>query len=601
MKRTRLLAFLAVFALVVAACSPSTEEGSTTTAGGGEGSTTTAASPGTTQAPSGGEAGSGGELLILQWQAPSVANGLLSSGTKDFLASSLVLEPLLEVAPDGSLVATGLAEEVPTIENGGVAEDFSSITYKLKPDVLWSDGTPFTADDVLFTWEYCSDELTGCAADLSKIESVDVIDDLTVRFNFTEPQSYPYGAGFVSYGSPVVQRAQFQDCVGEQASSCTEQNFQPIGTGPYMVTELKPEDTVTYAMNPNYRGIADGKPFFGTVTIKGGGDAESSARSVLEIGEADYGWNLQVAPEILLPMEAAGNGTIVTSFTANVEHIELNQTDPKGDPPSEFPSKHPVLYQNGDFAKALSLAIDRDALVTVGYGPTGTPTCTFWPVGDQATDANDWCKTRDVDQANQILDDLGYMDTDGDGVREAPGFGPLVFDYVTSTNAVRQSNQDIIKANWEEIGVVANMSNQDASLFFDGTSASDFSIWKFFTDMEMFTNGATLPDAAGYLHGFNTSEVTSAALGWPANNNIVRFSDPEFDQISDEALTLSPTDPMYTDLVKQMQEIIVNKGAIIPLIHRGNVSAISNTIQGFGDPNGWDSEYWNIEDWTRSG
>jgi peptide/nickel transport system substrate-binding protein len=398
-----------------------------------------------------------------------------------------------------------------------------------------------------------------------------------------------------------VQRAQFQDCVGEQASSCTEQNFQPIGTGPYMVTELKPEDTVTYAMNPNYRGIADGKPFFGTVTIKGGGDAESSARSVLEIGEADYGWNLQVAPEILLPMEAAGNGTIVTSFTANVEHIELNQTDPKGDPPSEFPSQHPVLYQNGDFAKALSLAIDRDALVTVGYGPTGTPTCTFWPVGDQATDANDWCKTRDVDQANQILDDLGYMDTDGDGVREAPGFGPLVFDYVTSTNAVRQSNQDIIKSNWEEIGVVANMSNQDASLFFDGTSASDFSIWKFFTDMEMFTNGATLPDAAGYLHGFNTSEITSAALGWPANNNIVRFSDPEFDQISDEALTLSPTDPMYTDLVKQMQEIIVNKGAIIPLIHRGNVSAISNTIQGFGDPNGWDSEYWNIEDWTRSG
>jgi peptide/nickel transport system substrate-binding protein len=600
MKRTRLLALLAVLAMVVAACSPSEEEGTETTASSGEGTTTTAGTA-TTEAPSGGEAGSGGELLILQWQAPSVANGLLSSGTKDFLASSLVLEPLAEIAPDGTIVATGLAEEVPTVENGGIAEDFSSETWHLRPDVLWSDGTPFTADDVLFTWEYCSDELTGCAADISKIESVDVIDDLTVRFNFTEPQAYPYGAGFVGYGSVVVQRAQFQDCVGEQASSCTEQNFAPIGTGPYVVTELKPEDTVTYAMNENYRGIPDGKPYFGTVTIKGGGDAEASARSVLEIGEADYGWNLQVAPEILLPMEAAGNGTIITSFTANVEHIELNQTDPAGTPPSEFPSQHPVLYQNGEFAKALSLAIDRDALVTVGYGPTGTPTCTFWPVGDQATDTLDWCLTRDVDQANQILDDLGYMDTDGDGVREAPGFGPLEFDYVTSTNAVRQSNQDIIKSNWEDIGVVANMSNQDASLFFDGTSASDFSIWKFFSDMEMFTNGSVLPDAAGYLHGFHTDEVTSAALGWPANNNIVRFSDPEFDQIADEALTLSPTDPQYNELVKQMQEIIVNKGAIIPLIHRGNVSAISNTIQGFGDPNGWDSEYWNIEDWTRSG
>jgi peptide/nickel transport system substrate-binding protein len=193
------------------------------------------------------------------------------------------------------------------------------------------------------------------------------------------------------------------------------------------------------------------------------------------------------------------------------------------------------------------------------------------------------------------------VDTDGDGVRETPDGTPLEFDYVTSTNAVRQSNQDIIKANWEEIGVVANMSNQDASLFFDGTSASDFSIWKFFTDIQMYTNGSTLPDAAGYMHGYHTDEVTTAALGWPANNNIVRFSDPDYDVLADQALTLSPTDPEYTDLVKQMQEIVVNKGAIIPLIHRGNVSAIANSIEGFGDPNGWDSEYWNIEEWTRAG
>jgi peptide/nickel transport system substrate-binding protein len=427
-----------------------------------------------------------------------------------------------------------------------------------------------------------------------------VVDDLTVTFTFTEPQPYPYGAGFVGYASPVISRAQFADCVGEQASACTDQNFMPVGTGPYMVTDLRPEDTVAYAFNPNYRGVPEGKPFFGTVTIKGGGDAESAARSVLEIGEADYGWNLQVAPEVLLPMEDAGNGRIITSFTANVEHINLNQTDPDGDPPSEFPSQHPVLYQNAEFARALSLAIDRDALVAVGYGPTGVPTCTIWPVGDQATTALDECLTRDVDTANQILDDLGYLDTDNDGTREAPGFGPLVFDFVTSTNAVRQSNQDIIKSNWEEIGVVANMSNQDASLFFDGTSASDFSIWKFFSDMEMFTNGSVLPDAAGYLHGYHTDEMTTGALGWPANNNIVRFSDATYDEISDGALSLSPTDPEYVDLVKQMQEIVVNQGAIINLIHRGNVSAIAVDIEGFGEPNGWDSEYWNVEDWFRS-
>jgi peptide/nickel transport system substrate-binding protein len=325
---------------------------------------------------------------------------------------------------------------------------------------------------------------------------------------------------------------------------------------------------------------------------------------VLEIGEADYAWNLQVAPEILQPMEAAGNATIITSFTANVEHINLNQTDPDADPPSEWTADgsgaHPVLANNPEFARALSLAIDRDALVAVGYGPTGSPICTLWPVGEQQTTNQDWCKTRDVAQANQILDDLGYLDTNGDGVREAPGFGPLEFDYVTSTNAVRQSNQDIIKANWEEIGVVANMSNQDASLFFDGTSASDFSIWKFFSDMEMFTNGATLPDPSAYLFGWVTDEIPTAALGWPASGNMPRMSVPEYDEKWATLSQTSPTDPAYNDLVIELQDIMIESGAIIPLIHRGNVSAISNSISGFGDPNGWDSEYWNVEDWVRN-
>jgi peptide/nickel transport system substrate-binding protein len=600
MKRTTLLALLAVLALVVAACGGGEAE-TTTTADGGAGETTTTAgeTPDSTAPPAGGNAGEGGELLILQWQAISQSNVLLSSGTKDALGASLVLEPLAEAAPDGSLVPA-LATEIPTVDNGGVAEDFTSITWNLQEGVLWSDGTPFTADDVLFTYEYCSDELTGCQADFSTIESVEVVDDHTVTINFATPQPYPY-ADFVTYLEPIIQRAQFADCVGEQASACTDQNFAPIGTGPYMVTELLPEDTASYEMNPNYRGVAEGKPFFGTVTIKGGGDAEGAARSVLEIGEADYAWNLQVAPEILEPMAAAGNGTIVTSFTANVEHINLNQTDPDGDPPSEFPSEHPVLFQNFEFARALSMAIDRDALVAVGYGPAGVPTCTLWPVEGQNTTNQDWCLTRDVDQANQILDDLGYLDTNGDGIREAEGFGELIFDYVTSTNAVRQSNQEIIKANWEEIGIGTNMSNQDAGLFFDGTSASDFSIWKFFSDMEMFTNGATLPDPSAYLFAWTSGEIPTAALGWPASGNMPRMNIPEYDEVWNQLSQTAPTDPAYVDLVIQLQDIMIESGAIIPLIYRGNVSAIKNDIQGLGDPNGWDSEYWQIENWTRSG
>ncbi len=610
MKKSKLLlALLAAFALLAASCGGSDDGDDDTTAETEDtteettdgGSDDSGGEEDEASAPDG-EAGSGGELLLLQWQAPSQANGLLSSGTKDILAASLVNEPLARFDPAGEIVPT-LAAEIPTLENGGQAEDFMSITWKLKEGVMWSDGTPFTSDDVVFTWEYCADELTGCSADFTTVESVVADDDLTVTINFVDPQPFPY-VDMVGYTEPILQRAQFQDCIGEQASACTEQNFAPVGTGPYVITELKPEDTVTYEMNPNYRGISEGKPFFGTVTIKGGGDAEAAARSVLEIGEADYAWNLQVAPEVLEPMEAAGNGRLGTGFAANVEHINLNQTDPNADPPSEYvedgSGNHPILFDNFEFARALSLAIDRDALVQVGYGASGVPICTLWPVGDQYSTDNDWCLTRNVEEANQILDDLGYEDSDGDGVREFTDGTPLEFDYVTSTNAVRQSNQEIIKANWEEIGVVANMRNEDASLFFDGTSASDASIWKFFADMEMFTNGNDTPDPVSYLNSWTIAEIPTAALGWPASNNMPRMQSTEYDELWAQASQTPSNDPGYLDLVKQLQNIQIETGAVIPLIYRASVSAWGNDIQGTGDLNGWDSEYWNIEEWFRA-
>lgn len=609
-KLLRLLALLAALAMLAAACGgddggDGTDAGDTDTteagADGGDSTESTEAGSDGEAAPPSGEAGAGGTLTMIQWQAPSQANSLLSSGTKDLLAGSIVLEPLARFAPDGTLVPA-LAAEIPTVDNGGVAEDFSSVTWKLRDDVMWSDGTPFTADDVVFTFEYCSDELTGCTADITTVADVTADDEHTVTITFTDPQPYPYN-DFVGYAEVIVQRAQMEPCVGEGASACSDQNFAPVGTGPYMVVELKPEDTVTYTMNPNYRGVAEGKPYFKDVVIQGGGDAEAAARSVLELGEADYAWNLQVAPEILQPMEAAGNGVLSTGYGSNVEHINLNQTDPDADPPSEYnedgSGQNPFFFQNAEFAKALSLAINRDNLVAVGYGPAGTPTCTMWPVEGQASTNNDWCLTQDVDQANQILDDLGYTDTDGDGVREKDG-EPLEFDFVTSTNAVRQSNQELIKADWEQIGVVANMSNADASLFFDGTSASDASIWKFFTDIEMFTNGSTTPDPAGYFVSWTIDEIPTAAKGWPSSGNIPRQQSTEYDEAWATLSQTDVNDPGYVDLVKQVQDLQIESGAIIPLIYRGNVSAIAADIEGFGGVNGWDSEYWNIQDWYRS-
>jgi peptide/nickel transport system substrate-binding protein len=481
--------------------------------------------------------------------------------------------------------------EVPSVSNGGFSEDFTSITYNLLPGVTWSDGSPFTSADVVFTYEFCLDEATGCSAQPDpNIAGVTAVDDLTVTVDFIEPQPFPFVI-FAGYTSPVLSQAQFADCIGAAASGCTEQNFMPMGTGPYMVTELRAEDTVLYTYNPNYRGLAEGKPYFDSVEIKGGGDAEASARSVLEIGEADYGWNLQVAPEILLPMEAAGNGTIVTSFTANVEHINLNGADNRSDEfRSEFLpecieagtvgatpfacNENPFFFGNTVLHDALSMAIDRDALVTVGYGPTGSPTCNIWPVGAENSPNNDDVCVYDPAAANAMLDEAGWVDTDGDGIRNHPDTGEnLSFGYVTSTNAVRQSNQAIVKENWAAIGVEADMQNEDAGLFFDGTCASDACIWKFFNDIQMYTNGAINSYAAGYLSGWLIRELPTEEKAW-GGSNLSRLYSPEFDAAWAEASAMSLDDPAQDAAIHQLNDLIVEWN-IIPLIHRGNVSAIS--------------------------
>jgi peptide/nickel transport system substrate-binding protein len=600
MKRWQWLSLFAAFALILAACATGTTD---TTADGGTATTAgpaTTAPTDTTAAPSTGTAGQGGDFLAFQWQGPSQANSYLSTGTKDILAGSLVLEPLAEWSPDGQLVPA-LAAEIPTKENGGIAEDDSSITWTLKEGVVWSDGTPFTADDVVFSWEYCGNEETGCTSDFTTVESVVADDELTVTVNFVSPQPFPY-IHFVNYQYPVIQRAQFADCVGAASTTCTEQNFAPIGTGPYMVTELVPEDVVTYEMNPNYRGIPEGKPFFGTVTIEGGGDAESAARSVLEIGEGDYAWNLQVAPEIIAPMEAAGNGVVLTAFTSNVEHLNFNQTDPADDGDRSVyqggeSNTHPVFFNNPDLIRALSMAINRDELVAVGYGPAGVPTCNIWPAEPAVSTTNDWCLTQDIEGANALLDEIGAVDSDGDGVREWNGI-PLEFDFVTSTNAVRQSNQALIESYWAEIGVVANMRNADAGLFFDGTCASDDCIWKFYSDIEMFTNGATSPDPQSYMVQYTIDQIPQEG-NWGTGSNMPRYASEEYDALQAELEASSLDDPARNDIVIQLNDLVVSSGAIVPLIFRGSPSAFASSIQGVGGLNGWDSEYWNIEEWTR--
>ncbi len=161
--------------------------------------------------------GSDGQLNLLYWQAPSTMNPNLSGGTKELEASSVVLEPLGRYDENGNLLAW-LAEEIPTVANGGISKDLTTITWKIKKGIKWSDGSALTADDAVFTYEYCSNPDTGCTQSnyWSDIKSVTAVNSLTVKVEFTVPKPFP-DAPFVGYNAPILQKAQFDGCQGAKA------------------------------------------------------------------------------------------------------------------------------------------------------------------------------------------------------------------------------------------------------------------------------------------------------------------------------------------------------------------------------------------------
>ncbi|TNF22038.1 MAG: peptide ABC transporter substrate-binding protein [Rhodobacteraceae bacterium] len=541
------------------------------------------------------ERGSDGEVRIIYWQAPSILNPYLSSGTKDLESASLALEPLARFDETGTMVPL-LVDELPTVDNGGVNQELTQITWKLTPGILWSDGTPFTSADVKFTADYCMHPEGGCAQNpkFENVASIETPDDLTVVVNFDKPTPYPYSL-FVGGESPILQQAQFKDCTGTRAPECTEANFNPIGTGPFVVTEFRPNDVITFEANPNYRD--PDKPAFAKVLFKGGGDATAAGRAVLETGEFDYAWNLQLAPDVIAGMEAAGKGKAVAGFGPLMERIMLNHTNPD---PALGPDEravirpHPFL-QDPAVYKAMSLAIDRPLLVEIGYGQAGRVTCNWVPAPELYNSDTFDCSTQDIAGANKMLDDAGIVDTDGDGIREKDGV-PLKVLYQSSTNAVRQDFQALIKQWWSEIGIEAELRNINASVFFGGDPGSPDTFQKFYADVEMYANTFNGTDPQAYLGNALCDEAPRPETQWQGQN-VSRFCHEDYDALHQE-LTRTADINERARIAKELNDMVVERGGMIPLVHRGRISAHANSLGGV-NLNVWDSEIWEIGNWYR--
>jgi len=365
------------------------------------------------------KAGGGGALKTLFWQGATLLNPHFAVGTKDQEGSRIFYEPLAAWDPEGNLVPM-LAAEIPDLENGGVAKDGMSVTWKLKEGVHWHDGRPFTADDVVFNWEYASDPATATTT-IGRYKDIKVekVDQFTVRVLFAKPTPF-WADAFVGVAGMIIPKHLFDAFKGGNSREAPT-NLKPVGTGPYRFVDFKPGDMVKGERNPAYH--EPNRPYFDTIEMKGGGDAVSAARAVIQTGEYDYAWNMQVEDQILLRLEKGpdAHGGIEIVAGGNIEHILLNSTDPWTEIDGERSSPkttHP-LFSDPAVRQAMKLLVDRTSVEAHIYGRTGIATGNYVNNPKRFVSPNTKWEFN-VEKANKILDEAGWK-PGPDGIRAKDG------------------------------------------------------------------------------------------------------------------------------------------------------------------------------------
>lgn len=542
--------------------------------------------------------GQGDELKLLYWQGPTILNPHLSQGAKDQDAARPILESLATQGPQGTPIAR-LAAEVPNRANGGFAADGKSITWKLKTGIKWSDGSDFTADDVVFSWQYQSNPAVAAstASQTANVASVEAKDKSTVLVTFKSATSNPYQWG-VGVVSAILQKAQFSAFNGANAKDAPG-NQKPIGTGPYKLKEFKSNDIVTYEINTLYRE-AD-KPFFKTVQIKTVADATIAARAVCQTGDVDYGWSLNLAADQLRPFLAPGSKCDnVAAPGASTEQINLNYANPKiaGDGRSEASNPHP-FFSDVNVRRAFAMAIDRKTIADqIWGGLTGDVTCNLLnqppTLRSPNTASFDVCKY-DQAAAAKLLDTAGWV-RGADGIRAKGGVRMEVL-YQTTVAGFRQQVQDVIKKSWESIGIKVELKAIPAGVFFSSDVANPDTSAKFFADVQEYGNGYGDPDPEIYMSAYTTENIKGRAAQW-RGTNYNRYSNPAYDALFVQ-LTKETDLAKRKDLFIQMNDILVRDAVVIPIA--AFLRPVSGKAKNLKGPiaNVWEGDLWNIADWSK--
>jgi peptide/nickel transport system substrate-binding protein len=539
-------------------------------------------------------------LRIWNPLSPTTLNPYLTFGSQDYEPSRITYEPLADFDKDGNLVPV-LASEIPTLENGGLAADNKSVTWKLRRDVLWSDGKPFTAADVVFTYSYIIDPAVQSIAvsSYSQIDSVLQLDDYTIQVEF-KAANPAWALPFVGIQGVILPEHIFESYKGTNAREAPA-NVVPVGTGPYRVrkpgiesqevillgSQIVKTVLITFEPNPYYR--SPDAISFQKIFWNGGGDLNVANQQLFTEGSLDISYMIDSA------QKPTKDGDILYVSRAGVERILINFTDPNmPSQDGEYSSlqvPHP-FFKDKIFRQAVAYAIDRQALVNQAF-VTGVPAYAVLVAPPQYLSQAVFYEY-DPEKSSALLDEGGYVDVNGDGFREKDGV-KITITFQSYLSPKSQAAQKIIRKNLNAIGIDVDLRVTDASIMFGADPSNPDGIAHFNSDLMMFATTSDSFDPTAFMDLWTCGQIPQQANNWSAGNNNERWCNPEYDLLLDK--TKTELDPVTRQaMFVKLNDILIEDVAMIPLIQERDAMGVNKNLKGL-DPTPWDALTWNIQDW----
>jgi peptide/nickel transport system substrate-binding protein len=532
---------------------------------------------------------------------PPGFNAYLSDTGYEELLGELVYEGLAEMAPDGSFYPK-LALELPTRENGGISPDGLTVTWKLRDHIFWSDGEPFTSDDVRFTWQALSHPDNGLATEtgFDLIDWVETPDDYTVVVHYRQPYANMLGQ-FGGRGLGIFPRHACGDPGRMAYWAC---NTQPVGTGPFVLQTWEEGKQLVFDRNPRY--WQTGRPLLDRLVFPI--VPRDAVRSDL-LRDGDAQVNLWLTPDQIEELQDVEGVHLVSLSGRWLLRLVFNLSQPpdEGETPEAGTSSSGPHFALADprVREALDLAIDRGRLIEEAFDGQGNVASgefyRGWAVCPGADAGAGSPRPYNPDAARALLAQAGWLDLNGDGVLEAHGtpYAPdetklqltlLTYDgwdaLADAQKLIAQMLRELgirvftdlagpedLWGNWEEGGLEAH---------------GQF-------DLDLWDEGYPGIDPTDYLTWRYASWSIPSMADGGAGGNVMRFTNPEVDRLLQQAQ--AQPDPMVRrQTFCQIQRVLADERPMLYLVYFSDTYAFSSQLQGLViNPN--DALTWDVINW----